>query len=246
MEEVLFGKHVIKEALLSNYPLKKIMTSSTAAELEDFYKLAHQKGILIERVPKEKLDDLAGKRHQGIVALASHPRYVELDNILEEIKRRKDLPFLLVLDHLKDPQNVGNILRTAETGGIQGIIIPKKRSVGITSTVFKASAGAAFYLPIAQVNNIAQTLEKLKREGIWIIGASPDASAFCYETDFKLPLALVLGEEGKGLNRLVKEKCDFLVKIPMMGKIASLNVAAAASILIYEAFRQRKIDKGEY
>ena len=178
-------------------------------------------------------------RHQGVIAIVPPYEYAEVENILDEAKCRKEEPFILILDGIEDVHNLGSIIRTAETAGVHGIIIPKRRAASVNATVNKVSAGAVEHMKIARVNNIVETMKYLKEKGLWICGTDMETKSYYYDQNLKGPLALVIGSEGFGMNRLVKENCDFLVKIPMKGKITSLNASVSAGIVIYEAMKQR-------
>jgi 23S rRNA (guanosine2251-2'-O)-methyltransferase len=186
------------------------------------------------------MDAIAVTRsHQGVIAYVSVKDYVEVDDILEIARESGRPPFILVLDEITDPQNLGSLLRTADAAGVHGVIIPKRRAVGLNAAVSKASAGAVEYVPVARVTNIGQTLDVLKKNNIWVIGTDSSGKQPFYEGDLKGPVALVIGSEGEGIGRLVLEKCDFVVNIPMMGKITSLNASAAGAVVMYEILRQR-------
>lgn len=200
---------------------------------------AKDMGIVIQQVDKNKLDSMAdGNAHQGVVALVTGFEYSEVKDMLQLAKTRNESPFILVLDGIEDTHNLGAIIRTAECAGVHGVVIPKRRAAMVNQTVYKSSAGAVEHMMVAQVNNISQTIEDLKKEGLWVYGADMDGENQYFRTELKGAIALVIGNEGKGLSRLVKEKCDVLVKIPMTGKVGSLNASNAASILIYEVVRQ--------
>jgi len=243
IEGLIAGKHPVLEALRSGRELNKIWiaegaqknaTSSIIAE-------AKKQGVILQVVDKRKLDQLApGLNHQGIVAQAAAADYVGLEDLLEIPGQRGETPFFIILDEIEDPHNLGSILRTAECTGVHGVIIPKRRSVGLTATVLKTSAGAAEHVPVSRVTNLAQSIERLKEQGIWVVGADVAASADVYKQSFDMPLALVIGNEAKGIGRLIKEKCDFLVKLPMAGQLNSLNASVAAGVLMYEVLRQRR------
>jgi len=203
-------------------------------KVSQIIRLAHEHHIPFLFVPRQKLDSI-DRHHQGAVAFLSHKEFSSLDSILKASER----PFLLLLDGVEDPQNFGAIVRSAEGGGVDGIILPERRSVGVTSTVASVSAGALEYVKIARVKNLVQTADKLKEIGIWIIGAEGGSSSYWYEFDYTQPVAIVLGSEGKGLRPLIKKKCDKILSLPLFGKVSSLNVASAASIFIYEVIRQR-------
>ena len=241
--EIIFGRHSIEEAIEAGAGLKKIYIAkgSKPSYVEKVTGLAKKKGIPVETVNKGYIEKLAsGQNHQGVLALMEPFKYSSLDAILKQSKDKGEDPFLLVLDHIQDPFNLGGILRTAETAGVHGVIIPERRAAGVSAGVYKASVGAAEYLPIAQVVNLPRTLDELKEKGFWVAGADMAGNKIYTRMDLKGPLALVIGGEEKGLSRLMKEKCDFLLKLPMFGKINSLNASVAGGILIYEVLRQRK------
>lgn len=244
MQEYIAGKHSVLEALRAGRSISKIwiaenahkpMTQPIAAE-------AKRRGIVVAVADKRKLDQLVPNiQHQGVVAQIAAYDYVDLDELLQTAKSRPEAPFFVILDEIEDPHNLGSILRTADCTGVHGVIIPKRRSAGLTATVSKTSAGAVEYVPVARVANIAQTIERLKEEGIWVAGADAAAPQEVYEANLSLPLAVVIGNENKGIGRLIKEKCDFLLRLPMVGHINSLNAAVAASVLMYEVVRQRRM-----
>ena len=178
--------------------------------------------------------------HQGVIAIVPPFDYADVDDIIKEANKRNEDPFIVILDSIEDPHNLGAIIRTAETAGVHGIIIPKRRAASVNSTVNKVSAGAVQHLKIARVNNLNETIKELKEQGLWICGTDMDTNTYYYDQDLKGPIAIVIGSEGFGMSRLVKENCDFLVKIPMKGKITSLNASVSAGIVIYEAVKQRK------
>ena len=194
----------------------------------------------MQRLKRARLEEeVGGRNHQGIVAYMAPYAYLSVQELLECVRERGKKPFLLMLDHLQDPQNLGSLIRTAAAAGVQGIIIPRDRACGVTPAVFKSSAGALAHIAVARSVNLANEADYLKKEGIWLIGADMSGEQSFYEADFNLPFALVLGSEGKGLSRLIREKCDFLLHIPVQGAVSSLNVAVAGGVIIYEAFRQR-------
>ncbi len=235
------GRNPVMEALRAGKTIEKILVAKGSREgaVKDILKTARERGIVVQEVDRKRLDSISQTgRHQGIIALVVPYTYVSVDDILEKARCANELPFVAVLDCIEDPHNLGAIIRTAECCGVHGIIIPKRKAVGITPTVVKASAGAVEYVPVARVTNIASTLEYLKEQGLWVVGAEAEATPYNVQ-DMKGPIALVIGSEGKGLRRLVKEKCDYLVGIPMKGKINSLNASVAAAILMYEVLRQR-------
>ena len=203
--------------------------------------MAKKNKIIITEVDKNKMRAIAQtENYQGVIAIVPPYGYVEVDDILEDAKGKNEDPFIIILDSIEDVHNLGSIIRTAETAGVHGIIIPKRRAAAVNSTVAKVSAGATMYMKVARVNNINETMKYLKEQGLWICGTDVDAKNYYNEQDLKGPLALVIGNEGSGMSRLVKENCDFLVKIPMKGKIQSLNASVSAGIVIYEVVNQRK------
>ena len=208
--------------------------------VKEVISLAKEQGIVIQFVERSKIEGIAGGlRHQGVLAYVAPVAYSDLETILQAAETKGEAPFLLLLDELEDPHNLGALLRTADATGVHGVLIPKRRSVPLTATVAKTSAGAVEYVPVARIGNIAQTLRKLKDKGFWVAGADMDGSQNYYEADLTGPLVLVVGSEGHGMSRLTKEQCDFIVKMPMVGKINSLNASVAGSILMYESMRQR-------
>ncbi|MGM0502583.1 MAG: 23S rRNA (guanosine(2251)-2'-O)-methyltransferase RlmB [Bacillota bacterium] len=236
------GRNPVIELLKGTRKVEKVLMlkSATGQVIDKIYNLTQQNNVPLEKVTKDDLNNIAKSHaHQGVIAFAEALKYYSLDNLIEQAKLNSDNPFLILLDEIKDPHNFGSILRTAEAAGADGVIIPKRRAVGFTPVVAKASAGAVEYLPVAQVTNLARTIEQLKETGFWIAGADLEARQSCYQADLTGSLALVIGSEGSGMRRLVKEKCDFLVKMPMKGQIESLNASVAAGILIYESLRQR-------
>lgn len=242
MEDFIGGKHSVLEALRSGRTINKIWIAEGAQKQLTAPIVAEAKnhGIIVQFTDKRKLDQLAeGVQHQGVIASVAPYEYVEVEDILARAKELGEEPFILILDEIEDPHNLGSILRTADCTGVHGVIIPKRRSVGLTATVSKTSAGAVEYVPVARVTNIAQTIEQLKESGVWVAGADVSATEEVYKARFNMPIALVIGNEGKGIGRLIKEKCDFLVKLPMSGKINSLNASVAAGVLMYEVVRQR-------
>ncbi len=201
-----------------------------------------QIGIVIVETNKNKLDEMSETgNHQGIIAIVPPFEYVEVEDILEYAKEKNEDPFIIILDGIEDVHNLGSIIRTAETAGVHGIIIPKRRAVAVNATTVKTSAGAVEHMKIARVNNINETINNLKKQGIWICGTDMATKNFYYNQDYNMPIAIVIGSEGKGMSRLTKENCDFLVKIPMKGKINSLNASVSAGIVIYEVVKNRNL-----
>lgn len=242
-EEIVAGKHPVLEALRSGREINKIWVAEGAQKhlTAPIVAEAKQQGVIVQFADKRKLDALAGEvAHQGVIAQVAPYRYYEVDELLEAAKAKGETPFLILLDEIEDPHNLGSILRTAECTGVHGVIIPKRRSASLTATVSKTSAGAAEYVPVARVTNLAQTIESLKEQGVWVAGTDVSAEQDVYRTKFDMPIAIVIGNEGKGMGRLIREKCDFLVKLPMAGKLNSLNASVAAGVLMYEVLRQRR------
>jgi len=233
-------RQAIKELLESDSEkINKILISNNAHGdiVRDMVNLCRRKRVLYQFVPTRKIDNIA-KKNQGVIAIVTSKEYSSLDEILDKSKKIQN-PVLCVLDEITDPHNLGAILRNADCFGIIGIILPKMKSVGITETVIETSSGAIEHIPVTRVTNIAQTIDLLKKEGFWVIGADSNSGETCWKFDFKRPTAIVLGNEGYGLRRLVKEKCDALVRIPMSGRMSSLNVSSASAILFYEISRQK-------
>jgi 23S rRNA (guanosine2251-2'-O)-methyltransferase len=241
-EDIIGGKHSVLEALRAGRTINKIWIAEGAQKQLAGPIVAEAKnlGIIVQFTDKRKLDQMAeGLQHQGVVAQVAAYAYVEVEDILAKAKALGQEPFILILDEIEDPHNLGSILRTADCTGVHGVIIPKRRSVGLTATVSKTSAGAVEYVPVARVTNISQTIEQLKEQGVWVAGTDVTAAQDVYKANFTIPIALVIGNEGKGVGRLIKERCDFLVKLPMAGHVNSLNASVAAGVLMYEVVRQR-------
>lgn len=239
--DFIFGRNSVLEALKANRSINKILllTGSHDGSVKEIVALARERKLRIEDVKIDKLNELTdGAKHQGVLAYVPPIAYAELEDLFALAKERDEEPFFVLLDEVQDPQNVGAILRTANATGVHGVLMPKKRACPLTSTVAKASAGAIEYVPVVQIGNVAQTLEKLKKMGLWIVGADMSGDN-CFQADLSGPIVLVVGNEGEGIGRLVKEKCDFLVSIPMKREIASLNVSVAGAIVMYQVFTQR-------
>ena len=241
-EDLIIGRNAVIEALKSDRTIECVYVSK--GDLEGSIKvalgLAKDKGVVIKEADRRKLDTMCdGLNHQGIVARVTPFKYCEVNDILDDAKRKEQQPFIVILDEIEDPHNLGSIIRTAELCGVHGIIIPKRRNVGVTSTVYKCSAGAIEHMKIAKVTNINATIDMLKEQGIWIYGADIDGKDYSYNTDFSGPCALIIGSEGKGISSLTLKKCDLLVKIPMIGKINSLNASVAGGIMMYEVLKGR-------
>lgn len=240
-EDMVAGRNAVMEALKGSRSVNKLMIAngSTEGSIKEIIAVAKDKGVNIQYWDRGKLDSIArGIRHQGVLAQVAPVQYAELEDILQVAKDRNEPPFIVLLDELEDPHNLGAILRTADAAGVHGVLIPKHRSCPLSATVAKTSAGAVEHVPVARVGNLVQTIKKLKQEGLWVAAADMDGKDY-YDTDLTGPLLLIIGSEGQGVGRLVKEQCDFVVRIPMVGKINSLNASVAGSILMYEAMKQR-------
>ena len=241
-EDMVAGRNAVMEALKGSRSVNKLMIAngSTEGSIKEIIAVAKDKGVNIQYWDRSKLDSIArGIRHQGVLAQVAPVQYAELEDILQVAKDRNEPPFIVLLDELEDPHNLGAILRTADAAGVHGVLIPKHRSCPLSATVAKTSAGAVEHVPVARVGNLVQTIKKLKQEGLWVAAADMDGKDY-YDTDLTGPLLLIIGSEGQGVGRLVKEQCDFVVRIPMVGKINSLNASVAGSILMYEAMKQRR------
>ena len=242
VEGQLEGRNALTEALKSGRTIDKVFVADgdTDRGLQRLAAQAKEAGAVVVPVDRRKLDAMSTTRaHQGIIALAAAHEYFTIDDILEEAASRGEAPLIVICDELSDPHNLGAILRSAECAGAHGVIIPKRRSVGLTATVAKASAGAVEYMKVARVTNINNAIAELKEKGVWVFGTAAEGSVPMYKADLTGPAAIVIGNEGDGMSPLVRKNCDCLVHIPMKGRISSLNASAAASILLYEAVRQR-------
>jgi len=241
-DEKLEGRNSVMEALKANRAINKIMVSKGEKEgsVKQIIAIAREKGIIVKDVERSVLDNVSSTHaHQGVIAYVSAKEYVELDDILEIADSKGEPVFIIILDEITDAYNLGSILRTADAVGAHGVVIPKRRAVGLTAAVSKASAGAVEYVPVARVTNIAQTIEYLKKKNIWVVGTDSTGEKSFFESDLKGAIALVIGSEGEGIGKLVREKCDFVVNIPMKGQISSLNAAVAGAIVMYEILKQR-------
>ncbi|WP_277674244.1 23S rRNA (guanosine(2251)-2'-O)-methyltransferase RlmB [Piscibacillus halophilus] len=239
-EEWIMGRNPVMEALKSGRPINKVfvLESMEGRAQSSIFKLAKQQNVLVQKVPKHKLDQIAD-HHQGVAASVAAYEYAEIDDLFAKAKEKGESPFFILLDELEDPRNLGSIMRTADAVGAHGIIIPKRRSVQLTQTVAKASTGAIEYIPVARVTNMNQTIEQLKEEGVWVVGTDAKGKHDYREIDYDLPIAVVIGSEGKGISRLVLKNCDWLVRLPMRGQVTSLNASISASLLMYEVYRSR-------
>ena len=241
--DVVVGRNAVMEALKSGRTVNRLLVAEhdTQGSIREIVNLARESGAVVETVPRSQIEAAAkGFRHQGVLAYTSPVEYTPLEEILDTAQRKDGPPFLLLLDELEDPHNLGAVLRTADAVGVDGVLIPKRRSCPLSATVAKTSAGAVEYVPVARIGNVAQTIRELKKEGFWIVGADMDGASDYFEADLTGALVLVIGSEGRGISRLVRESCDVLVRIPMLGKINSLNASVAGAILMYESLRQRR------
>ena len=240
--EMIEGRNAVLEALRAGRALDKVYIArgETDKALAHIAGLARERGVSVSDCDRRKLDAMSvTKAHQGVIAVCAVREYASLDDILALAESRGEAPFVVVCDEISDPHNLGAIIRSAECAGAHGVVIPKRRSAGLTAVVGKTSAGAAEHLPVARVANISAALQELKDRGLWVYGAAAEGSSPMWETDLTGPLALVIGSEGEGLGRLVRERCDFLVSIPLRGKVGSLNASTAAAVLMYEVLRQK-------
>jgi RNA methyltransferase, trmH family, group 3 len=242
---IIEGRNPIIEALKNNRPIEKIMVNKASKEgsIKKILAMAKENKVIIQEVDRHKLDEMSESHaHQGVIAITSDYRYYDLDEILEIPRQNGEDPFFIILDGITDPHNLGSIIRTADAVGAHAVIIPKRRSVQITPIVAKASAGAVEYLPVCKVTNIVNTIKTLKENGLWIAAVDMDGQTF-YQQNLGGPLGLVVGSEGEGISRLVKQNCDFTVSMPMSGNVTSLNASVAGGILLYEVYRQRNAGK---
>lgn len=241
-DEHIIGRNPVLEALRAGRPVHKLLIARGATEgsIRQIRAMAREQGIPVQEVDRARLDALTGgQAHQGVMAQVAAQAYAALEDILERARAAGEDPLVLVLDRIEDPQNLGSLLRSCDAAGVHGVIIPERRAAGVTPVVAKVSAGAVEYVPVARVTNLARTLEDLKVAGLWVCGADQDGAELYHRARLTGPLAVVVGGEGQGLGRLVAERCDFRVRIPMRGKVNSLNAAVAGAILLYEVRRQR-------
>ena len=243
--DIIIGINPVTEALRSGRPIQRLLVAEqrkTDRDVQAILRLAKSGGVEVRMTTRDALNREAPQAaHQGVVAFASAREYAQLDDILQLPAQKGQAPLFLVLDGVEDPRNLGAILRTAEAAGVHGVIIPERRAVGLTETVGKAAAGALEYVPVVKVVNITNTIEELKKSGVWVVGAEAGGDRAYWDADFVRPTALVLGGEDKGVRKLVREHCDYLVSLPLMGNINSLNVSVAAGALLYEVLRQRRV-----
>lgn len=241
-EDIVIGRNAVMEALKGDRTIEAIYVSNNKLEgsINAIMGMAKEQKILIKEVDKRKLDSMCdGETHQGVIAKVTPFKYSEVSDIFELAEQKGEAPFIVILDEVEDPHNLGSIARAAELFGVHGIIIPKRRSASVTATVYKSSVGAIEHVKVAKVNNINSTIEELKEKGVWIYGADIRAEEYSHEVDYSGPCALVIGNEGRGMSKLTVQKCDKLIKIPMVGKINSLNASVAGGIMMYEVLKGR-------
>ncbi|MBG9542289.1 RNA methyltransferase TrmH [Cytobacillus firmus] len=240
-QDFIIGKNPVIEALKSERDINKIFIAegSQSGQMQQVIGLAKAAGVLVQFVPKKKIDGMAEGNHQGVIAQVAAYQYAEIDDLFAAAEKKNEAPFFLLLDEIEDPHNLGSIMRTADAVGAHGIIIPKRRAVGLTATVAKASTGAIEYIPVVRVTNMARTIDELKERGVWIAGTDAKGKQDYRQMDGAMPLGLVIGSEGKGMGRLIRDKCDFLINLPMAGHVTSLNASVAAALLMYEVYRKR-------
>ncbi|MDP4461526.1 23S rRNA (guanosine(2251)-2'-O)-methyltransferase RlmB [Staphylococcus hyicus] len=239
--EVIVGRHAVREAIQTGHAINKVLIQEGVKkqQIEDILNSAKSQKLVVQTVPKSKLDQIANAPHQGVAAYVAPYEYVALDDFLAKQAQKETLSTVIILDGLEDPHNLGSILRTADATGVDGIIIPKRRSVALTQTVAKASTGAIQHVPVIRVTNLSQTIDTLKDQDYWVAGAEANNATDYRNMQADMPLALVIGSEGQGMSKRVKDKCDFYIKIPMVGHVNSLNASVAASLLMYEVLRKR-------
>lgn len=241
-EDLIEGRNAVIEALKSDRTIEQLLIAKgdTEGSVNLIIALAKEKQIVIKEVDRKKLDNMSvSKAHQGVIAVVTPYNYFEISDILKYAEEKDEKPFIIILDEIEDPHNFGAIIRSAEVCGAHGIIIPKRRNVGITPIVYKTSAGAAEHMRIAKVTNVNTAIDELKEKGIWVYGADMAGENYCFEVDFSGAVALVIGSEGRGISKLTKSKCDVLSKIPMKGNVSSLNASVAGGIMMYEVMKQR-------
>ncbi|MCI8640917.1 MAG: 23S rRNA (guanosine(2251)-2'-O)-methyltransferase RlmB [Clostridia bacterium] len=243
-DDQIEGRNSVLELLESEKDINKIFITKGErhGSINKIIAIAKERGIILVEKDKRQMDEISqNKNYQGVIAIVPPYEYCEIENILEVAKEKKEEPFVLILDGIEDPHNLGSIIRTAETAGVHGVIIPKRRAASVNSTVNKASAGAVQHIKIARVTNISDSIQKLKEEGLWICGTDINTDKYYYNQDLTGALGIVIGNEGTGISDKVRKNCDFLVKIPMKGKIESLNASVSAGIVIYESVKQRGV-----
>jgi len=241
-EGIIEGRNAVTEALRSGVNIDKVFIAKGEIDgaLKHIASTARAAGAAVVEADRRKLDSMSiTHSHQGVIAMAAYANYVTIDDILEIARNREEEPLIIICDEISDPHNLGAVIRTCEATGAHGVIIPKRRSAGLTATVAKASSGAIFHTAIARVTNLTAAVKELKKAGVWVFAATPDGEKTVWESDFKSATAFVIGSEGTGISRLVGETCDHKIRIPMSGKLSSLNASVSAAVLLYEAFRQR-------
>ncbi|MCA1057162.1 23S rRNA (guanosine(2251)-2'-O)-methyltransferase RlmB [Rossellomorea aquimaris] len=240
-KDFIGGRNPVIEALKSGREINKIWIAegSQKGSIQQILGLAKDSNVMVQYVPKKKIEQMVAENHQGVVASVAAYQYAEIDDIFDKAAQKGEDPFVLILDELEDPHNLGSIMRTADATGAHGIIIPKRRAVGLTSTVAKASTGAIEHIPVARVTNLSRAVDELKDRGVWVAGTDAKGKQDYRQLDGTLPIGLIIGSEGKGMSRILRDKCDFLVQLPMTGHVTSLNASVAASILMYEVYRNR-------
>lgn len=241
-EDLIEGRNAVIEALKSDRTIESILVAKgdITGSISKILAMAKEKNLVIKEVDRKKLDSMSVTGvHQGVMAIVTPYKYYDIEDILNYANEKGEKPFIVILDEIEDPHNLGSIIRTAETCGVHGVVIPKRRNVGITPTVYKTSAGAIEYMRVAKVSNINRAIDTIKEKGVWVYGADMDGEGYCFQTNFSGAVALVIGSEGRGISKLTKEKCDVLVKIPMVGNITSLNASVAAGIMMYEVLKQK-------
>ena len=244
-EDLIAGRNAVIEALRAKKPIDKIFVLDGCQDgpIRTIVREAKKTDAILKFVDKERLNQLTNEHHQGVVAIVAAYEYGTVEEMLERAKEKNEQPFLILLDNIEDPHNLGSIIRTANQVGAHGVIIPKRRAVGLTATVAKASAGAINYTPVAKVTNLVKTMDELKKQGMWFVCGDMGGDSM-YSLDLTGPMGVVIGNEGEGVSRLVKENCDFVATIPMFGDIDSLNASVAMGVLSYEIVRQRMAKKG--
>ena len=245
MIDWIYGKHAVLETLKSGRPVEKILLAKNINKfsVNEIIEHAKKQNVPYQWVPRSRLDQLAeGNNHQGVVAQVAAFEYASLEDLFKRAEQKQEAPFFLLLDSIEDPHNLGSILRSADASGAHGVIIPKRRAAGVTSVVAKTSAGAVQHVPVVRVTNLNRVADELKERGVWLVGSDGSAEQEYTRVDYKMPVAVVIGNEGRGIHTLLKKKCDFLVKLPMRGKVSSLNASVAAGILMYEVMRCRMND----
>lgn len=242
MENLIIGRNAVMEAIVAERTIDKLYVAKgdMQGSIKKIIGMANDLGIIVQFVPRNKLDTMSeNEQHQGVIAQVAAYKYSTMEDVFAKAEASGEPPFIVILDEIEDPHNLGAIIRTAECAGVHGIIISKRRAVGITAVVAKTSAGAIEHIPVVKVTNISNAIEDLKEKGLWIYGADMDGENFHYEQKMTGPIGLVVGSEGRGISKIVKSKCDFIVKVPMKGQVNSLNASVASAVMIYEVVRQR-------